>query len=111
MRSPRARASGTPADRPPTPAIARRWGNPEGWKGSLVKAFAVIFASWGVMGAISAGVEERPLARFRGVPPASGRARGARPSARVQAPKHKIPSSMWSRVKAVDDGYKSDPHV
>ena len=59
------------------------------WKRNTAYAFLALGCGFLYVGSHSVQLEERPV-----------------------APKHSIPSSMWSRgVKPVDDAYKSDEYV
>ena len=63
--------------------------DPPQWKRNTVYAFLALGCGFLYIGSHSVALEERPV-----------------------APKHSIPSSMWSRgVKPVDDAYKSDEYV
>ena len=63
--------------------------DPPQWKRNTVYAFLALGCGFLYIGSYSVKLEERPV-----------------------APKHSIPSSMWSSgVKPVDDEYKSDEYV
>ena len=63
--------------------------DPPQWKRNTVYAFLALGAGFLYVGSHSVQLEERPV-----------------------APKHAIPSAMWSSsVKPVDDKYKSDEYV
>jgi len=89
-----ARRMGGGGSHPPAPGHvwtpAGGWfAAPPQWQRNTVYAFLALGAGFLYVGAKSASLEERPV-----------------------APKHAIPSALWSSgVKPVDDAYKSDAHV
>ena len=88
------RAMGGGGAHPPSPnhvwTPAGGWfPDPPQWKRNTVYAFLALGCGFLYVGSHSAQLEERPV-----------------------APKHAIPSAMWSSsVKPVDDKYKSDEYV
>ena len=89
-----ARAMGGGGAHPPSPnhvwTPAGGWfPDPPQWKRNTVYAFLALGCGFLYVGSHSVQLEERPV-----------------------APKHAIPSAMWSSsVKPVDDKYKSDEYV